>query len=294
MPKISPFLWYEKDAAQTANFYTSIFPGSKITDTTVLHDTPSGTVEVIAFKILDQDFTLMSAGPLFKFTPAISFLVACASTEEVDAFWQKLSQSGSVVMPLDKYPFSERYGWLQDRYGLSWQVMAMSDGPITQRIIPTLMFVGKQAGKAEQAINYYKSVFKNSKIDHILRYGKEDQPDQEGTIKHAGFTLDGREFAAMDSARAHDFTFNEAISFEVVCETQEEIDYYWAKLSADPNSEACGWLKDPYGVTWQIVPTLLKRLLHDKDPRKTANVTQSFLKMKKFDIAALQRAYDSK
>ena len=294
MQKISPFLWFEKEAGEVAKFYTASFKDSKIKDTTILHDTPSGTVEVIRIDLLDEEFTLMAAGPLFKFTPAVSFLVACKSTEDVEALWGKLSVGGAALMPLDQYPFSDKYGWLMDQYGLSWQIMFMGDRPIKQRIIPTLMFVGAQAGKTEDAIKFYASVFDNSATGDILRYGPEDKPDKEGTVKHAAFTLAGQEFAAMDSARGHDFTFNEAISFEVHCQTQEEIDFYWEKLSADPKAEQCGWLKDPYGLSWQIVPTVLNNMLQDKDPQKVARVTEAFLKMKKFDIAALKSAYDGK
>jgi predicted 3-demethylubiquinone-9 3-methyltransferase (glyoxalase superfamily) len=109
------------------------------------------------------------------------------------------------------------------------------------------------------------------------RYSKGEEPDREGTIKHAAFTLEGQEFAAMDSARAHDFSFNEAISFIVHCETQEEIDYYWEKLSADPTAEQCGWLKDKYSLSWQIVPTVLGKMLNDKDDEKVVRVTKAFL-----------------
>ena len=294
MQKISPFLWFEKDAADVASFYTSIFKDCKIKNTVILHDTPSGTVEVVTVELLGQQFTFMAAGPLFKFTPAVSFLVACAAPEQVDLLWEKLSVGGTPLMPLDKYPFSERYGWVQDKYGVSWQLMFMGDSPIKQPIIPTLMFVGTQAGKAEEAIKFYRSVFHNTAIDHILRYGKEEEPDKEGTIKHAGFTLEGYEFAAMDSAHAHNFSFNEAISFEVHCENQEEVNYYWGKLSADPRAEQCGWLKDPYGVSWQIVPTILKKMLQDSNSDKVARITRTILEMKKFDIAALQRAFDGK
>ena len=194
-------------------------------------------------------------------------------------------------MELGEYPFSERYGWVQDRYGLSWQVMFMGGHKIKQKITPTLMFVGKQYGKAEEAINFYASVFHNAKVGDILRYSKGEEPDREGTIKHAAFMLEGQEFAAMDSAHVHNFAFNEAISFMVHCETQEEIDYYWGKLSADPKAEQCGWLKDKYGVSWQIVPTVMDEMLKDKDEEKLARVTEAFLKMKKFDIEVLLKAY---
>lgn len=194
-------------------------------------------------------------------------------------------------MELGKYPLSERYGWVQDRYGLSWQVMFIGEHKIRQNITPTLMFVGKQYGRAEEAINFYATVFHDAKVGDIFRYTKGDEPDKEGTIKHAAFTLLGQEFAAMDSARVHDFAFNEAISFIVHCEDQDEIDYYWAKLSAVPEAEQCGWLKDKYGLSWQIVPTVMEEMLQSRDEKKIARVTEAFLKMKKFDIEALKNAY---
>jgi predicted 3-demethylubiquinone-9 3-methyltransferase (glyoxalase superfamily) len=237
-------------------------------------------------------FKLINAGPLFKFTPAVSFLVACDTKDEVNALWNGLSKGGSVLMELGEYPFSERYGWTQDRYGLSWQVMFMGDRAMQQRIIPTLMFVGQQCGKAEDAINFYTSVFRHAKIDHVLRYGKDEKPDKGGTIKHAGIVLADQSFAVMDSARAHGFTFNEAISFIVRCNTQEEIDYFWSKLSADPKAGQCGWLKDRFGLSWQIVPAVMDEMLQDKNEKKLAQVTQAFLKMKKFDIAKLKEAYE--
>jgi predicted 3-demethylubiquinone-9 3-methyltransferase (glyoxalase superfamily) len=169
--------------------------------------------------------------------------------------------------------------------------MFVSDRKIEQKITPTLMFVGEQCGKAEEAINLYASVFRDAKVDHILRYGKDERPDKEGTIKHAGVSLQGESFAVMDSARAHNFTLNEAISFMVHCNTQEEIDYFWAKLSADPKAGACGWLKDEFGLSWQIVSTVMDEMLHDKNEKRLARVTEAFLKMKKFDIAKLKEAY---
>ncbi len=294
MQKITPHLWFDKEAKEAAEFYTSIFKDSEIKSTITLHNTPSGTVDVVTIKLLGQEFTLISAGPYFKVTPAVSFLVACNTKEEVDGLWKKLSEGGSALMELGEYPFSEKYGWTQDRYGLSWQVMFIGDREVKQKITPTLMFVGEQCGKAEEAVNFYASVFHNAKVGDILRYGKNEEPDKEGTIKHVAFTLEGQELAAMDSAREYNFTFNEAISVMVHCDTQEEIDYYWGKLSADPRAEQCGWLKDKYGLSWQIVPTVMDEMLKDKDKKKMARVTEAFLKMKKFDIAKLKEAYGQK
>ncbi|VVB53445.1 3-demethylubiquinone-9 3-methyltransferase [uncultured archaeon] len=298
--KITPNLWFDRQAEEAAKFYTSIFKNSGIGKMTraskagfEIHGLTEGTVMTIEFEIEGQKFIAINGGPLFKFTPAVSFLVACNTREEVDAIWEKLSEGGTALMELGEYPFSEKYGWTQDRYGLSWQVMFMGDRKIKQKITPTLMFVGKQCGKAEAAIIFYTSVFKNSEIGNILRYGKGEEPDKEGTIKHAAFTLEDQEFAAMDSARKHDFTFNEAISFMIECETQKAIDYYWEKLTADGGQESvCGWLKDKFGVSWQVTPTGLDEMLRDHDKEKVERVTNAFLKMKKFDIGELKKAYE--
>jgi len=294
MQKITPHLWYDKEAKEAAELYASIFKDAKIKSMHTLHNTPSGDTEMLTIELLGQEFMLISAGPFFKFNPSVSFLVSCKTKEQVDEFWRGLSRGGRTLMELGKYPFSERYGWVQDRYGLSWQLMSTGRRDSNQRITPTIMFVGDVCGKAEEAINFYTSVFHDAKVEDILRYGRGMEYDKEGTVQHAAFTLEGQEFAAMDSAREHRFSFNEAVSFVVKCETQGEVDYYWEKLSADPKAEQCGWLKDRYRLSWQIVPTVLTKMLMDKDERKVARVTEAFLKMKKFDIAALERAFQGK
>jgi predicted 3-demethylubiquinone-9 3-methyltransferase (glyoxalase superfamily) len=292
MQKITPHLWFDTQAVEAAEFYSSTFPDSGIANVTTIYDTPSGDTDVVSFELLGQQFMAISAGPLFKFTPAVSFLISCPTKEEVDTLWARLSEGGAALMPLNSYPFSERYGWTEDRYGLSWQIMLVGEGQSGQRITPTLMFVGEVCGKAEEAINLYTSVFPNSKVGPILRYGKGEEPDSEGTIKHARFLLEGQEFAAMDSGRGHDFGFNEAISLVVSCETQEEIDHYWDSLSAVPEAEQCGWLKDRYGLSWQVAPSAMDEMLRTGTKAQIARVTEAFLKMKKFDLAALRRAYE--
>ena len=236
----------------------------------------------------------ISAGPLFKFNPSISFHVKCRTTAEVDALWAKLSEHGKVLMELGQYPRSERFGWVQDKYGLSWQIISTGGTAITQTITPVLMFVGVVCGKAEAAVTFYTSVFHDSKVGQVIRHGKGEDPEKEGTVQYANFTLQGQEFGAMDSAREHGFGFNEAISLMVRCATQDEIDYYWGRLTqgGDPRAQQCGWLKDKYGVSWQVIPVILGELLQGKDPKRAARVTEAFLKMKKFEIAELERAYE--
>ena len=301
MQKITPFLWFDNQAEEAANFYASVFKNSKILDIARYGEAgaevsgrPQGTVMTVEFELEGQRFVALNGGPIFRFTPAASFLVGCNKKGEVDALWGKLSEKGMALMELGEYPFSEKYGWIQDRYGLSWQLMFMGDRKIGQKITPTLMFVGEQCGNAEEAIKFYTSVFKNAEIAEILRYGQDEGPDKEGTVKHAAFTLESLGFAAMDSAYNHSFTFSEAISFMVNCQLQEEIDVYWRKLSVGSEAEQCGWLKDKYGVSWQIVPRVLSDMLQDKDAPRSERVMAALLKMKKLDIETLKQAYEQR
>jgi predicted 3-demethylubiquinone-9 3-methyltransferase (glyoxalase superfamily) len=301
MQKITPHLWFDKEAREAAEFYTSLFPDSKVTNITTLHDTPSGDSDIVSFELAGQSFMAISAGPLFKFNPSVSFFVNFDPSRDQDArdnldtLWERLSQGGMALMPLDKYPFSERFGWVQDKYGLSWQII-LSDPEGEERpfLVPSLMFVGDVVGRAEEAINEYLSIFKNSKMGALVRYGAGQEPDVEGTVMFADFMLEGQWFAAMDSAHEHNFAFNEAISFLVDCDSQEEIDYYWERLSAVPEAEQCGWLKDKFGVSWQISPAALREMMTKGTREQIDRVTQAFLPMKKFEVAELQKAYEGK
>jgi predicted 3-demethylubiquinone-9 3-methyltransferase (glyoxalase superfamily) len=290
MRKLSPHLWYDKEAKEAATFYTEAFANARIKNTIAIHDTPSGSVDIVDMEIEGLDFSLISAGPLFRFNPAVSFQVAVKTKDEAAALWGRLSAGGSALMEFGAYPFSEAFGWTADRYGLSWQVMYQGDRPIRQVVTPMLMFVGAQCGKAEEAIRFYASVFRDSAVGDIMRYGAGG-PDAESTVQLAAFTLEGTDFAAMDSALSHNFAFNEAISFVVRCANQREIDYYWARLSADPKAEQCGWLKDRFGVSWQVVPAAMDAMMASGDRAAISRVTQAFLAMKKFDLAALEKAY---
>ncbi len=291
--KIAPHLWFDREAVEAAQFYISIFPNSRLDYVTVLHDTPSGDVESLLFKLMGQPFYAISAGPLFQFNPSISFTVQCASAEEVDSLWHRLIEGGRVLMPLDAYPpFSQRYGWLKDRYGVSWQLIASGEPSAgLPTVYPSLLFVGENYGKAEEALHFYTSVFRNSAIGSIVRCGPGQTTDREEAILFADFLLENQRFTLGESGFPHEFTFNEAISLIVNCETQAEIDDYWERLSAVPEAEQCGWLKDRYGVSWQIVLAAMDEMMRTGSPEQIARVTQAFLPMKKLDLAALERAF---
>lgn len=301
MQKIIPYLWYDKEAKEAAEFYCSLFPNSEITNITTLHDTPSGDCDVVSFKLSGQQFMSISAGPFFNFNPSISFFLNFDPSRDknarknLDAVWEKLLQGGTILMPLDKYPFSEHYGWIQDKYGLSWQlILTNPEGEERPFIIPSLLFVGEVCGKAEDASNFYLSVFKNTKQGITARYPKGMEPDKEGTIMFMDFMIGNQWFAAMDSAHEHNFAFNESVSFMVSCDTQKEIDYYWERLSAVPQAEQCGWIKDKFGLSWQITPTALGEMMMNGTREQVDRITQAFMPMKKFDITTLVNAYQGK
>lgn len=300
MQHIIPHLWFDKEAKEAADFYVSAFGnGSAVTHVSTLRNTPSGDCDTVAFDLGGHSFMAISAGPYFTRNPSVSFMVNFDPSREADArtrldtLWETLSEGGKALMPLDAYPFSERYGWVQDKYGVSWQlILTDPQGDDRPLIIPSLLFVGDVCGKAEEAIDFYASVFKNAKRGATAYYPAGMEPDKEGTLMFGDFQLENQWFAAMDSARMHDFGFNEAISLLVRCDTQDEIDRYWKALSAVPEAEQCGWLKDKYGLSWQIAPAALHEMLRDGDQERVDRVTQAFLQMKKFDLAALKKAYD--
>lgn len=299
MPTITPHLWFDTQAKEAAEFYASVFSNSKVMSVSTLHDTPSGDCDIVSFTVRGQPFMAISAGPLFKFNPSVSFFVNFDPSrekdarEQLDSAWTKLADGGQVLMELGEYPFSKHYGWVQDKYGLSWQlILTNPQGEERPEVMPSLLFVGQNCGRAEEAITFYLSIFKDSKLGAMVRYPAGHAPDKEGSVMFSDFKLFNQWFAAMESAHEHKFAFNEAISFLVQCDTQEEIDYFWGKLSAVPEAEQCGWLKDKFGLSWQVAPAAMGEMLATKDRAALDRVTKAFMPMKKFDIAALRKAYE--
>lgn len=275
---IYPCLWLSGNAKQAAVFYTETFPQTRI-----LSDTPFVTM----FEVLGQKMMGLNADPIFSPNPSISFFVTLEDKALLSQVWDKLSENGKIMMPLGEYPWSKWYGWVEDSFGVSWQLSLGDLTEIGQAVCPCLMFTKTQAGKAEQAIRQYTKIFPDAQMLGIARY-TEEEPEETGNIKHAQFHLARQVFMAMDSSLVHEFSFNEGISLVVPCETQAEIDYYWEQLSAGGSEGQCGWLKDAYGVSWQIVPTVLNLLM--SDPHRAPRVAQAFMKMKKFVIADLLAA----
>lgn len=273
---IYPCVWCNNNAGEMAGYYASVFPETEIVD-------QNQWVHVL--KMHGQRIMLLNGGDVFRPNPSFSLMYLTTHEREVETIYTKLVEGGRELMPLDAYPFSRKYAWIEDRFGVSWQLYTGGEKDIIQQVVPTLMFVGEQNGKAEQAIDFYVSVFPESEKRGILRYSG-NEGETTGNVQHAEFKINDYLLMIMDSSYPHAFGFNEGMSLVVECHTQQEVDHYWEKLTADGGVESmCGWLRDKYGVSWQITPIVMKDLL-----KKSPRVMEVMMTMHKLDILKLQEA----
>jgi predicted 3-demethylubiquinone-9 3-methyltransferase (glyoxalase superfamily) len=276
---IYPCLTLRGKIAEASDFYIQVFGDGKVTQTSPF---------VIQIELSGQKIMLLNDGPTSTPNPSISFMVMCVNEAETEKYWNKLIDGGKILMPIDRYEWSSKYGWVEDKYGVSWQLYTGEKTDTIQKFSPTLMFTGTKTGQASTAIHYYAELFPNSNIEGILKYSKEDS-ESEDLVKHAQFKLNDFVMMAMDSSADHHFGFNDAISLVVECENQAEIDKYWNQLTSDGGREvACGWLTDKYGISWQIIPKELGKLM--SDPVRGQKAMGALMKMKKLVIAELENA----
>jgi len=272
--QIIPSLWFDNNAIDAFEFYSNIFPNTFVTKHSPI---------VVEGTILGVNFIGINGGPQFKPNNSISFMQVYESRDEINRIWKDLSLKGEIVMPLDTYPWSDYYGWVNDEYGISWQLYF---GKLTdvneQALVPTLMFCGVQQGNCAEAIAFYETIFKD-----LTNQGKLAYPESnvKGQIMHAQFIANGLTLVAMDSGIPQNFTFNEGVSFTILCKNQDEIDYYWNTITALGEESQCGWCKDPYGISWQIVPTGIGKLINSNPKAGDA-----LFKMKKIIISELLNA----
>lgn len=290
MQKISPCLWFDTQAEQATKFYAEVFENSHIGNKTYYDESgakvsgqPKGSLLTVSFDIAGYQIEALNGGPIFKFSPALSLYVTCKTEKEITSLWEKLSSGGQTLFELKEYPWAKKYGWCADRFGMYWQLIL---GESKDKIAPAFLFTKELFGKGEEAIQFYISKFKNSKISNIAYDPKTN------TVLHATFTLDGQEFVLMEGAgdeKAHPMTH--ATSLMVNCKNQDEIDYFWKELAEGGSYEECGWLRDKYGVSWQIVPVEMAEIMGRPDRAKVENVMKEMFKMKKLDIEKLKQAY---
>ena len=273
MQTILPAIWFDQNAREAFDYYTSIFPSA-----TILHTTPV----VTEAELLGVRFIGINGGPMFKPNPSISFMVICENEQELDRLWTNLSGGGNTLMPLGSYPWSNRYGWLEDKYHVSWQLY-LGDPKSTnqQRIVPVLMYCGPQQGNCHGALEWYGKLFKNFRQQGILQYPEGMMKDQ---VQHAQFVAEDFTLMAMDSGVPQPYTFTEGISLTILCKNQDDIDYYWDTITLNGTESMCGWCKDAYGVSWQIVPENIEQYM------KTPAAVRTLMQMKKIIIRDLEQA----
>lgn len=296
---IVPCLWFDDQAEAAARFYVSAFAGGRVVATSRYPESsdnpggkPRGSVLTVEFEVAGQRFTALNGGPIFTVNPSISFFVFVDTAEEADHLFSKLVKNGQALMPLGEYPWSKSYGWVQDRFGVSWQIMTGGRPQTEATIAACLMFSGRVHGKAEDALQSYAKIFKDARVDSIERYGTGEGP--ENTVKHGRISIGGQTLIAMDSHVQHGVTFNEGVSLQVMCESQRELDHYWEALSEGGEQGPCGWLKDRFGVSWQVVPKDIAEWMTSKDTAARDRAFQAVMGMKKLDIAAIRTAFEGR
>jgi len=273
--QLYPCLWFDGRILEATHFYCSLFSNSKkIAENNI----------ITKFEIEGTCIKLLNGGALFKVNPSVSLFVKCETRTEIDNLWKAFLEGGKVMMNLEQYPWSEYYGWIEDKFGVTWQLSLSILAPGEQKIIPSMLFTNNEFGRAGEALKLYTQIFKESKIMNTDYYTNAEVPFS-GKLKFGSFQLNNQQFAVMDGPGNHAFEFNEGVSFIVECNNQEEVDYYWEKLSDGGYEGQCGWLKDKFGVSWQIVPIELNKLM--RDPITANKARSAFMKMKKFIIKDL-------
>lgn len=288
MNSLSVCLWFDTQAEAAAHFYLTVFENAKLgpiarytKSGAGVSGQPENSVMTVAFALEGLEVLGLNGGPLFPFNPSLSFFVSCRDENEIKRKWEKLSPGGKVRLDLDRYPWAQRYGWTTDKFGVEWQLI-LNPGLNQTKVVPALLFVDDLFGKGETAIQFYQSIFPNSRIETMARN------EATGTVAHCAFSLNGQSLVLMEGEGKHGHRFNNATSLMVAVDTQKEIDHYTAELSRGGKLEPCGWLQDQFGVSWQIVPRALNRLMNDG--AKAERVMAALLKMKKIDLAGLEAA----
>ncbi len=289
-------LWLTEGADEAVEVWTSLFENSSVGDRLTyseagqdIHGREPGSTMTIEFSLAGCELVALEGGPAFQLNPSISLAVSCPSAAEVDRLWAELSKDGKVLMELGAYDWAPRYGFVQDRFGLSWQLSYPGeDAPVEKSCAPNLIFTGEAYRRAQEAMEFYTATFEDSRIDQVV---PNEEGEGAGSVMWAEFTLAGQRFTAMESSLDHGFTFNEGFSLLVACENQAEIDRYWEALGSGGTLGPCGWLTDRFGVSWQVAPIALQQMLRDGDAEQARRVTDCFMKMQKLELAEIEAAF---
>lgn len=287
MQTIIPHLWYDTEAKEAVAFYIELF-GGKIDWTYTITDTPSGDSDLIQFQLGDMTLAAISAGPYFKLNESMSLMVNVANKDEVTRLYQALSEGGRVLMPLGEYSFSPYYVWLEDRFGLSWQLSYAPDLDKPYQFDICLLFSQEQVGLAQPMLDYYKDKLPQASVGQLSYYGEGEAAVEAAKLNYAELLVAGQKMIVMDHGYGGEASFNESFSLMVYVDSQDELNFYYDLLSAVPEAEMCGWVKDQFGISWQIVPRILMEAYDTASPETVKAVNDAVLTMKRLDIATIQ------
>lgn len=287
MQPIIPHLWYDTEAKEAVAFYVDLF-GGKLDWTYTITDTPSGDSDLIQFQLGDMTLAAISAGPYFKLNESMSLMVNVASKDEVTRLYQALSEGGRVLMPLGEYPFSPYYVWLEDRFGLSWQLSYAPDLDNSYQFDICLLFSQDQVGLAQPMLDYYKDKLPQASVGQLSYYGEGEAAVEAAKLNYAELLVAGQKMIVMDHGYGGEASFNEAFSLMVYVDSQDELNFYYDLLSAVPEAEMCGWVKDQFGISWQIVPRILMEAYDTASPEQIKAVNAAVMTMKRLDFATIQ------
>jgi predicted 3-demethylubiquinone-9 3-methyltransferase (glyoxalase superfamily) len=275
--RIYPCLWFNKEAREAVEYYSGIFSNFIALKQNEF---------VSTFEINGCKFMAINGGPHYKMNPAVSYFVYCGGDQEIDRLYKALIHGGDIIMPLDKYAWSPRYACIIDKFGVSWH-LDVEEINNSQKIVPTLLFVNEKNLMVGDAVEFYSTIFENSKILLKAPYPPNTgMPDD--AILFAQYKLLNVVINSMSSTMHHDYDFTPGNSLVIECSHQDEIDYYWEKLGEGGKYSRCGWLTDKFGLSWQIIPDFLTELT--TDPIKGPKVVEAFMQMTKFEIEPLLKA----
>lgn len=290
---IVPCIWLDHQAQEAARFYAATFPQGRVTATTHYprdmrnpSNLPAGSVLTVELELVGQRFTLLNGGPAYTPNATVSFFVDLPEQGQVDAIVEALRPGGQEMMELGSYPWSQRYAWIADRYGVSWQVMHVPQA--TPAIRPCLMFSDAVHGRAEEALRQYADVL-GGEILALEHYDPQAGPPE--TLVHGRARFGATELVTMDSHVKHGISFTEGVSLQVTAGDQETLDQLWDGLVAGGQPSQCGWLTDRFGLSWQVVPDSTLRIWTSTDEAAKARAFQAMLGMVKLDGVALERAF---
>jgi predicted 3-demethylubiquinone-9 3-methyltransferase (glyoxalase superfamily) len=275
-PSVYQCLWFDNQGAEAAKWYVSLFDG-----TSILYQNQV----ITEISIEGTKLMMINGGKHYSPTSAMSnFVYFGGNHEKFERIYHALLDGGQILMPMDAYDWSSKYAWVKDKFGINWQ-MDIDEINHRQKLVPSLLFVNQRNHNVKEALSYYISVFEQSTMLMEWPYPESEASMPAGTLLFGQAKLGNTIINAMSSTLHHDYDFTPGNSLVIVCENQDEIDYYWKALGAEGQELMCGWLTDRFGLTWQIFPRILSDLMND--PERGPKASTALRQMKKIVIAKL-------